>query len=56
MVEVLITCPKTGKPVPTGFKMEPDSFDSNQMFDNAFQCPQCSLMHTWSKKDAFLSA
>lgn len=52
---VLIACPVTGEPVPTGFVMDPASFESATLVDNSFgPCPSCGRVHTWSKPDAWI--
>lgn len=55
MGQVLIKCPKTGKPLPTGFAMDQVSFDSSTLTNNTVgPCPHCGENHTWSKSDAWL--
>jgi hypothetical protein len=52
---VLILCPNTGTPVPTGFRMDPASFRTATMSANSFgPCPACGQIHTWDKKDAWV--
>ncbi len=53
---VMIKCPKTGEPVPTGYKTEPEYFNSpaSTMASSILeQCPSCGETHTWSKSVAF---
>jgi endogenous inhibitor of DNA gyrase (YacG/DUF329 family) len=54
MAMVMVKCPNTGKPVPTGIGMSKESFASSTLESNSFSCPACGSMHTWSKRDAFL--
>lgn len=54
MADIMITCPATGKTVPTGMSMEPEEFENADLGLNTFQCPACDEPHTWNKKDAFL--
>jgi len=55
MARVMITCPETGNPVPTGFDMDEGSFEGSTLTDNTFSpCPECGQAHTWSKEDAYL--
>jgi hypothetical protein len=55
MARVMINCPDTGEPVPTGFDMNQQSFETSQMSGNSFgPCPACGQMHTWDKEDAYL--
>jgi hypothetical protein len=54
MPEVLIDCPSTGNPVPTGIAMSEELFASTTMRGNSVRCPHCQQMHTWDKEDAYL--
>lgn len=54
MAHIVIKCPNTGKPVPTGVDMDKKGFESAQLSGNSFQCPACGNMHTWDKKDAWV--
>ncbi len=56
MARIMINCPQTNKPVPTGLSMNKASFEepTNMMEGNSLRCPECRAMHTWGKKDAFL--
>lgn len=54
---VMIMCPKTGRPVPTGFGMDKESFKNPTVVlsQNSFgPCPACGGMHTWDKKDGWV--
>jgi predicted RNA-binding Zn-ribbon protein involved in translation (DUF1610 family) len=54
MIEMLmINCPETNIPVPTGIAMSPAALETTNLTGNSFKCPQCGEMHTWRKKDAF---
>jgi hypothetical protein len=53
---IMIKCPVTGKPLPTGIGIDKKSWEnpSNQFSNNQIgPCPHCGQMHTWSKKDAY---
>jgi len=55
MGQVMIKCPVTGKPLPTGFNMPKASFASATLTNNSVgPCPHCGQMHTWSKADAWV--
>ena len=54
MARVLIDCPTTGKPVPTGFTASKDTFESSQITGEEVQCPHCGQLHVWAKGDAYL--
>ncbi len=56
MARVMIICPVTKKPVPTGIAMDEQGFRTSQLIDNNTQCAACGQMHLWSKKDAFLES
>lgn len=53
---LMIRCPKTGKPVPTGFGMDKQSFASPSVVleNNSVTCPHCGGTHVWSKKDGWV--
>ena len=54
---VMIKCPKTGEPVPTGYELEPEYFHSpaSTMSSSILEkCPSCGETHTWSKSIAFI--
>ena len=54
MSRVLITCPATNLPVPTGLSMDLEVF-SMVAFDERFvDCPHCQLIHAWATDDAYL--
>lgn len=54
---VMIDCPTTGEPLPTGIAVgNRESFESSDFRDNTVgPCPHCGGYHTWSKEDAYLS-
>jgi hypothetical protein len=54
MALVMITCPNTGRPVPTGMELDPAAFDSSEFGDIHLECPECPEIHPWSKDDAYL--
>lgn len=52
MPMLMIKCPKTGKPVPTGINMPQESLDSSTLESNTIgRCPACGESHTWGKRD-----
>jgi endogenous inhibitor of DNA gyrase (YacG/DUF329 family) len=51
MATLMIKCPVTGKPAPTGMSLDKKAFDSTTLKDNLINCPHCKKMHAWSKKD-----
>jgi len=54
MAQVMIKCPKTKKPIPTGMSMDRRAFETSTLTNNSTYCPICKTTHTWSKADAFL--
>lgn len=55
MAALLIRCSNTGKAVPTGFDIDPDSFESCELIDNQTHCRACGQTHTWNKADSWLA-
>lgn len=55
MRRLMITCPTTGGPTPTGMSFDEGSFQETvPMFgDCASTCGQCGQRHTWSVNDVF---
>ena len=52
---VMIVCPHTGKPTPTGFVMNPEEFEDATPGNILSGCNECGGNHSWSKEDAFLA-
>jgi len=52
MGSVVITCPTTGKEVPTGVAVPAELFKTASFTEMSFSCPQCGQMHHWNKGDA----
>lgn len=52
MPNVMITCPNTGKLVPTGFAMDPSAMKTATLEGNEFTCPACGKDHEWKMADA----
>jgi hypothetical protein len=54
MANVMIRCPQTGTPVPTGIAMDFEGFKRMNMQDNVLgHCPACGADHLWQGEDAF---
>lgn len=51
---IMIMCPTTGRPVPTGMASEESSFKTLTLRANSFGCPLCEQMHEWDKEQSFL--
>ena len=57
MADVMIRCPKTGEPVPTGIGLDYATFKNVTMRDNTLgNCPACGGDHVWQGEDAFPDA
>lgn len=52
MPMLMIKCPSTGKPVPTGIVWDLATIDSLKLETNAqVTCPHCKQEHSWNKAD-----
>lgn len=51
---VMILCPKTGRPVPTGLAASPVAFGIGTFGSERLLCQACGEYHAWTKADAFL--
>ena len=54
MGELMIRCPKTGKPVSTGIHMDRTKFRSMPVFFSASYCASCGRLHEWFARDAWM--
>jgi hypothetical protein len=54
MGELMIRCPKTGRPVTTGIHMERERFGSMPVFFCSSFCPLCGISHDWFARDAWI--
>ena len=55
MPRVLIRCPATKRPVPTGLEMDTAAFAA-ELGDRFVSCPHCQQTHLWTKAMAWLEA
>lgn len=54
MGRIMIRCPKTQKPIPTGIGAgNADILKNGTFSNNSVTCPECEGTHTWSGPDAF---
>jgi len=51
---MMITCPRTGKPVSTGHSNDSKSFAAIKPEGNKSRCSACGGTHMWDKKDTWL--
>lgn len=56
MPRVLITCPRTERPVYTGLNLDWSALETFESSEQVLSCPECGERHVWSKPDAVLVA
>lgn len=54
MSELMIRCPKTGKPISTGIHMDHEKFSSMPVFFSTSYCALCGGLHEWFARDAWM--
>ena len=54
MSSVLIHCPATGHPVPTGIEVESSVFRQLPKIASQMTCPACGQEHVWVTSSAWL--
>ena len=52
---VLITCPETGDPVETVFRLRRAAFEELKG-EHRFRCTRCGQVHAWRREDAWQEA
>ena len=52
---VMITCPRTGREIPTGIKADRERFRRSAVFFARTYCSICEANHEWFAKEAWLS-
>jgi predicted RNA-binding Zn-ribbon protein involved in translation (DUF1610 family) len=53
---VMITCPSTGRAVPTGIETDQRSFNDLPDTLSKSKCPHCGAEHVWRAREAWLAA
>jgi hypothetical protein len=53
---VMITCPTTGRAIPTGIEADQHSFRNLPDSLSQTKCPHCGLKHVWWTREAWLAA
>jgi hypothetical protein len=53
---VMITCPNTGRAVPTGIETDQRGFDELPDALSKSKCPHCGAVHVWWTREAWLAA
>jgi len=51
---LMIRCPKTGRAIHTGKKVERTAFRATPVFFSQTYCPLCRATHEWFVKDAWV--
>jgi len=51
---VMIKCPQTGRAIPTGIKVDRESFRRSAVFFARTYCSICHTDHDWFAKDAWV--
>ena len=51
---VMVRCPQTGRAIPTGIKIDRESFRRRPVFYSRTHCPTCQIDHTWFAQDAWV--
>jgi hypothetical protein len=54
-LHLLILCPKTSKPIDTGFRFAEPEWEYAVFEKERIHCPHCGETHVWSKPDAYLA-
>jgi hypothetical protein len=55
MSALMILCPKSGQPIPTGIETDELSFQQIPDVLSRARCPVCGLDHAWWKREAWLA-
>lgn len=51
---LMIECPQTGRPIPTGIKIDRESFMRSSVFFSRTRCPICQTDHSWFAPEAWV--
>ena len=51
---VMVRCPQTGRAIPTGIKIDRESFGRRPVFYSRTHCPTCQTDHSWFAQDAWV--
>lgn len=54
MRRVLITCPVTGRPTPTGMDYSPEAYQTAHISGHRVDCAHCGGTHVVTKADTYL--
>lgn len=51
---VMVKCPQTGRAIPTGIRIDRESFRRSPVFFKRTLCPLCRTDHTWFAREAWV--
>jgi hypothetical protein len=51
---VMVKCPQTGRAIPTGIKIDRESFRRSTVFFSRTHCPTCRTDHAWFAREAWV--
>ena len=51
---VMVKCPQTGRPIPTGIETNHESFQRCTVFFARTRCPICCTEHAWFAREAWV--
>jgi hypothetical protein len=54
MAKVMILCPATQRPIPTGIEADPSEFQRSPVFFAATRCGFCNEDHRWFAREAWV--
>jgi hypothetical protein len=54
MLQIMLTCARTGQFVPTGIETDLDTFITLPDVVSQTRCPACSGIHFWTKRETWL--
>ncbi|MEA2935601.1 MAG: hypothetical protein QOD74_2247 [Variibacter sp.] len=56
MGTVMIVCPTTRRPIPTGIEADPSEFRRSPVFFAATRCGFCNTDHRWFAREAWVES
>jgi len=51
---VMVKCPQSGRAIPTGIKIDRESFGRSAVFFSRTRCPICCTDHAWFAREAWV--
>jgi hypothetical protein len=51
---VMVKCAQTGRAIPTGIKIDRESFQRSPVFFARTRCPICHTEHAWFAREAWV--